>query len=61
MFIYRENYYKTELDDGTDAENAPDPNKAEIIVAKNRHGSVDTVELYWDGMFTRFASQDVFR
>ena len=61
MFIYRENYYKTELDDGTDAENAPDPNKAEIIVAKNRHGSVDTVELYWDGKFTRFASQDVFR
>lgn len=61
MFIYRENYYKTETEDTVDPENAPDPNKAEIIVAKNRHGSVETVELYWDGKFTRFASQDVFR
>ena len=61
MFIYRENYYKSETDDNVNPENAPDPNKAEIIVAKNRHGSVDTVELYWDGKFTRFASQDVFR
>ena len=61
MFIYRENYYKSENDNNVDPENMPDPNKAEIIVAKNRHGSVDTVELYWDGKFTRFASQDVFR
>ena len=61
MFIYRENYYKTETEDNVDPENAPDPNKAEIIVAKNRHGSVDTVQLHWDGKFTRFASQDVFR
>ncbi len=61
MFIYRENYYKSETEDSDHPENMPDPNKAEIIVAKNRHGSVDTVELYWDGKFTRFASQDVFR
>ena len=61
MFIYRENYYRSETDDNANPENMPDPNKAEIIVAKNRHGSVDTVELYWDGKFTRFASQDVFR
>ena len=61
MFIYRENYYKSETEDNDNPENMPDPNKAEIIVAKNRHGSVDTVELYWDGKFTRFASQDVFR
>jgi replicative DNA helicase len=60
MFIYRENYYKSETEDSANPENMPDPNKAEIIVAKNRHGSVDTVELYWDGKFTRFASQDVF-
>lgn len=58
LFIYRETYYDNEKDG---EENKGDPNKAEIIVAKNRHGSVDTVELYWDGKFTRFASQDVFR
>ena len=57
MFIYREDYYKNEKE----GEVTTDPNKAEIIVAKNRHGSIDTVELYWDGKFTRFASQDVFR
>lgn len=61
MFIYRENYYRSETEDNANPENMPDPNKAEIIVAKNRHGSVDTVELHWDGKFTRFASQDVFR
>ena len=61
MFIYRENYYRSETEDSANPEDMPDPNKAEIIVAKNRHGSVDTVELHWDGKFTRFASQDVFR
>ena len=58
MFIYRETYYDSEKKDD---EERGDPNKAEIIVAKNRHGSIDTVELHWDGKFTRFASQDVFR
>ncbi len=58
MFIYRETYYDAEKKDD---EERGDPNKAEIIVAKNRHGSIDTVELHWDGKFTRFASQDVFR
>ena len=61
MFIYRENYYRSETADSGNPENMPDPNKAEIIVAKNRHGSVDTVELHWDGKYTRFAAQDVFR
>ena len=61
MFIYRENYYKTEVEDSSTPENMPDPNKAEIIVAKNRHGSVDTVELRWDGKYTRFASEETFR
>lgn len=60
MFIYREDYYKSERNE-SNPEAMGDPNKAEIIVAKNRHGSVDTVELHWDGKFTRFASQDVFR
>ncbi len=58
LFIYRETYYDGEKDG---EENKGDPNKSEIIVAKNRHGSVDTVELRWDGKFTRFATQEVFR
>lgn len=53
LFLYREKYYDGEKKDG---EEKGDPNKAECIVAKNRHGEVGTVELHWDGRFTRFTS-----
>ena len=53
-----EKYYDNEKKDDEDK---GDPNKAECIVAKNRHGEIKTVELYWDGQYTRFASQDVYR
>ena len=57
LFLYRDAYY-----DGEKAEDQEksDPNKATCIVAKNRHGSVDDVPLYWDGSHTRFTSQDVY-
>ena len=58
LFLYRETYYDNEK---TDDEDRGDPNKAECIVAKNRHGEIGTVDLYWDGQFTRFTSVDVFR
>lgn len=58
LFLYREKYYDGEKKEDEDL---GDPNKAECIVAKNRHGEVGTVELYWDGQFTRFTSVDVFR
>ncbi len=58
LFLYREKYYDNEKKEDEDM---GDPNKAECIVAKNRHGEVGTVELYWDGQFTRFTSVDVFR
>ena len=53
LFLYREKYYDNEKKDG---EEKGDPNKAECIVAKNRHGEIGTVELYWDGRYTRFTS-----
>ncbi len=58
LFLYRETYYDNEK---SDSEERSDPNKAECIVAKNRHGELSTVELHWDGQFTRFSSQEVFR
>ena len=58
LFLYRETYYDNEK---SDSEDKGDPNKAECIVAKNRHGEIGTVDLYWDGQFTRFTSVDVFR
>jgi len=58
LFLYRETYYDNEK---TDDEDRGDPNKAECIVAKNRHGELGTVDLHWDGQFTRFTSVEVFR
>jgi len=58
LFLYRDTYYDNEK---ADDEDKADPNKAECIVAKNRHGEIGTVDLYWDGQFTRFTSVDVFR
>lgn len=49
LFLYRESYYVK------DCERA---NSAECIVAKNRHGETGSVELVWDGKYTRFANPD---
>ncbi len=58
LFLYREAYYDGEK--GAD-EDKSDMTKSECIVAKNRHGSVGSVPLHWDGDHTRFTSVDVFR
>ena len=55
LFLYREDYYDNEK---TSSEDMSDPNKAECIIAKNRHGKTGTVELYWDASHTRFTGID---
>ena len=50
MFIYRDEYYKT------DAASDTEGNIAEIIIAKNRHGSTGTVKVGWIGRYTKFRS-----
>ena len=52
MFLHREAYYKNEDGQPTDQ------NKAQCIIAKNRHGETATVDLHWDGQFTKFSAQD---
>ena len=47
MFLYRDEYYKDET---------TDQSVAEVIVAKNRHGSLDKVKLGWIGRFTKFTN-----
>ena len=48
IFLYRSEYYKTD-----EAANQ-DTSIAEIIIAKNRHGSTGTVNMGWNGQFTKF-------
>jgi replicative DNA helicase len=69
-FIFRESYYK-------ERERPPEDNvaefqkwksdmqqishKAEVIIAKQRNGPVGSVELFFDGEFTRFSNLDPYR
>ena len=45
MFLHREEYFDP---------NTPDKNIAELIIAKQRNGSLGTVKLGWKGEFTKF-------
>jgi replicative DNA helicase len=74
MFIYRQEYYlnreepikKADEDDAkflTRCQRWQENmervhNLAEVIIAKQRHGPIGTVDLFFDGMFTRFADVD---
>ncbi len=51
LFLHRENYYRN-----SNPEQPADEHKAVCIVAKNRHGEVGDIDMYWDGQFTRFTS-----
>ncbi|MBS1652758.1 MAG: replicative DNA helicase [Bacteroidetes bacterium] len=53
-FIYRPEYYGLEFDE----QNEPTKGKAEIIIAKNRHGALDTIQLRFLGEFAKFADLD---
>lgn len=55
LFLFRPEYYSNNDQDPTAAAGA---NVAEVIVAKNRHGELRTVELAWAGEFTQFTSLD---
>ncbi len=56
MFLYREDYYRGEKSD--DEQENIDDSLTELIIAKNRHGAVGTIEMSFDKEFTRFRSID---
>jgi len=53
IFLYRDEYYKN-AEGGETVASDTEQNTAEIIVAKNRHGSTDTVKVGWTGRYTLF-------
>src|SRR5688572_18381216 len=71
MFVYREQYYHERAEPNQRADEADDKfherrdrwmkrgeevhNKADVIVAKQRHGPIGTRQLYFEGMLTRFS------
>ena len=49
IFLYRSEYYKTD-----ETANNQTTSVAEVIIAKNRHGSQGTVSMGWNGQYTKF-------
>ncbi len=50
IFLYRSEYYKT------DEQQNQNTSIAEVIIAKNRHGSTGNVKMGWNGQFTKFVT-----
>ncbi len=69
LMLYRDEYYDAdkEKDEPDASQNDAIPttnggvNVAEVIVAKNRHGTTTTVELSWNPSYTMFGNLDKFR
>ncbi|HCT16056.1 MAG TPA: replicative DNA helicase, partial [Ruminococcaceae bacterium] len=61
LMLYRPDYYSNDEDQDEDENAQQLANKAEIIVAKNRHGPTDTVEMIWDADHTLFISAEKIR
>ena len=52
LMLYREGYYKNDKKDAEDV----DMTKADVDIAKNRHGPTDRVKLHWDAQYTLFST-----
>ena len=49
---HRDSYYNKE---------AEDQRACKCIVAKNRHGETNDINMIWDGQYTRFTDVDVYK
>lgn len=66
MFIYREAYYLGKAEPKMDTPEHADwqaqmdriMNVAQVIIAKQRHGPTGTIDLHFEGAFTRFGNLD---
>jgi len=61
LMLYRPDYYKGEKEEDEQDDQPQVANKAEVIVAKNRHGQTDTVEMIFDADHTLFMTLEKIR
>ncbi|MEM7742061.1 MAG: DnaB-like helicase C-terminal domain-containing protein, partial [Pseudomonadota bacterium] len=63
MFVYRESYYHDRMKPPEDDDKFPDwqakaeklHGRAEVIIGKQRHGPIGTVDLHFEDSFTKFS------
>lgn len=56
LMLYRESYYDEEKNETV----VTDESKAQVIIAKNRHGGTGEVDLHWNGNYTLFSTPELY-
>lgn len=56
LMLYRESYYDEEKNETV----VTDESKAQVIVAKNRHGGTGDIDLHWNGNYTLFSTPELY-
>lgn len=56
LMLYRESYYDEDKNETV----ITDESKAQVIIAKNRHGGTGEVDLHWNGNYTLFSTPELY-
>lgn len=56
LMLYRASYYDEDKNETV----VTDESKAQVIIAKNRHGGTGEVDLHWNGNYTLFSTPELY-